>query len=124
MPHLEAITIHSRYPGQLAGFWAAVLDLPIDPADATAIEQGTLGATEAVLLGRRGDLHVWVSPADELAPVGGRVHLDVHLDGPADLDRLAELGAVHQWDDPRRRWRVFADPEGNLFCAVTAWAAR
>lgn len=124
MPHLEAITIHSRYPGQLAGFWAAVLDLPIDPADAAAIEQGTLSATEAVLLGRRDDLHVWVSPADELAPVGGRVHLDVHLDDPADLDRLADLGAVPQWDDPRGRWRVFADPEGNLFCAVTAWAAR
>jgi hypothetical protein len=31
--------------------------------------------------------------------------------------RLA-LGATWQWDDPRGRWTVLADPEGNLFCAI------
>lgn len=121
MPHLDAIVIHSRRPGELARFWSALLGLAIDPADAAAIEQGTLGESESVLLGRRDALHVWVSPAEELSPPGGRVHLDVRLDGPADLDRLARLGAVSRWDDPRGRWRVYADPEGNLFCAVTGW---
>ena len=70
MPHLEAVTIHSRRPSELAPFWSALLDLPIDPADAAAIERDTLGASESVLLGRRDALHVWVSPAEELAPVG------------------------------------------------------
>ena len=123
MPHLEAVTIHSRRPSELAPFWSAVLDLPIDPDDVAAIERGTLGESESVLLGRRDNLHVWVSPAKELPPPGGRVHLDVLLDGPADLDRLAALGAVPRWDDPDGRWRVYADPEGNLFCAVTGWCA-
>lgn len=118
MSHLEAITIHAERPGELARFWSALLDLPIDPADAVALEEETLGETEAVLLGRRDGLHVWLSPAGELPPPGARIHLDIGLGGPADLDRLAELGAVPRWDDPAGRWRVFADPEGNLFCAV------
>lgn len=123
MPHLEAVTIHSRRPSELAPFWSALLDLPIDPGDVAAIEHGTLGVSESVLLGRRDGLHVWISPAEELTPTGGRVHLDVRMDGPADLDRLVELGAVPQWDDPGGRWRVYADPEGNRFCAVTGWPA-
>lgn len=121
MSHLEAITIHSQRPGELARFWSDLLDLPIDPSDAAAIEQGTLGETEAVLLGRRDAVHVWVTPAEDLSPPGGRVHLDVAVDGPAALDRLAALGAVPQWDDPGGRWRVYSDPEGNLFCAITGW---
>jgi hypothetical protein len=100
-----------------------LLGLPIDPADAEAIERDTLAESESVLLGRRDALHVWVSPAEELSPPGGRVHLDVRLDGPTDLDRLAALGAVPRWEDPQGRWRVYADPEGNLFCAVTGWLA-
>ena len=122
LPHLDAITIHSRRPSALARFWSTLLDLPIDPSDARAIADGTLGDTESVLLGRRDGLHVWVSPAEELAPPGGRIHLDVVLDGPTDLDRLAELGATPRWHDPRGRWRVYADPEGNVFCAITDWA--
>ena len=121
MPHLDAITIHSRRPSELARFWSELLDLPIDPSDARAIDQGTLGETEAVLLGRRDAVHGWVSPADELAPPGGRIHLDVVLDGPADLERLAELGAEPRWNDDLGRWRVYADPEGNVFCAITRW---
>jgi hypothetical protein len=121
MPHLEAVVIHSRRPSELAAFWSALLDLPIDPADLAAIERGTLGEGESVLLGRRDALHVWVSPAEQISSPGGRVHLDVRLDGPDDLDRLAGLGAVPQWDDPDGRWRVYADPDGNLFCAVTGW---
>ena len=86
-----------------------------------AAPRASIAESESVLLGRRDALHVWVSPAEELAPVGGRVHLDVRLDRPADLDRLAALGAVPCWQDPQGRWRVYADAEGNLFCAVTGW---
>ncbi|MGN6243431.1 MAG: VOC family protein [Motilibacteraceae bacterium] len=119
MSHLEAITIHSRRPAVLAAFWSAVLALPVDPQDAQAIERGTLGECESVLLGRRDGPHVWISPAEQLSPPPGRVHLDIRLDDVADLDRLTSLGAVPQWQDPKGRWQVFADPEGNLFCALT-----
>jgi len=47
-----------------------------------------------------------------------RVHLDVRLDVDGDLDRLIALGATRQWEDPKGRWTVLADPEGNLFCAM------
>jgi len=120
VPHLEAITIHARQPARLAEFWSAVLDLPIDPADVSAIAEGTLADDESVLLGRRDGLHVWISPADDLPPAGGRLHLDVRLDATFGADRLIELGAVHDRDDPQGRWTVFTDPEGNRFCAVPA----
>jgi len=99
-------------------FWSPVLGLPIDPGDVVAIANRTLAADESVLLGSRDGLHVWISPAEELAPTGGRVHLDVRLDPTWDAGRLVELGATHVWDDPHGRWTVYADPEGNRFCAV------
>lgn len=115
---LEAITIQSRRPSALAPFWSAVLGLPIDPTDRAAIEDGTLGVSESVLLGRRDALHVWVSTVEHLAPPGGRVHLEVRVAGHDDLDRLTEIGATLRRVDPDGRWRVYADPEGNEFCAV------
>ena len=118
MAHLEAITIHAHEPARLAEFWSVLLGLPIDPADAEAIVAGTLQPGVSVLLGDRAGLHVWVSPADELAPVGGRVHLDVRLDPGQDDDLLRRLGATHTWTDPQGRWTVWTDPEGNRFCAV------
>jgi hypothetical protein len=120
VPHLEAVTIHARRPAELAGFWSSVLGLPIDPADETAIAAGSLGSHESVLLGRRDGLHVWVSPADELPDTGGRVHLDIRLDADLDPQGLEGLGATLVWEEPRGRWSVYTDPEGNRFCAVPA----
>lgn len=120
MPHLEAVTIHARHPAELARFWSTLLGLPVDPADEEAIANGSLGAHESVLLGARDGLHVWVSPADELADVGGRLHLDVRLDDDLDAEGLEALGATFVWAEPRGRWTVYADPEGNRFCAVPA----
>lgn len=118
MPHLDAIVIHCRKPAALAGFWSDVLGLPVAPADVAAIEAGGLGPDESVLLGSRDALHVWLTPVRELAPVPGRIHLDVRLGAASELDWLIGLGATRQWDDPKGRWTVLADPEGNLFCAV------
>ena len=118
VPHLDAIVIHCRQPAALAGFYAEVLGLPVAPADAAAIEAGTLGPDESVLLGSRDALHVWLTPVRALEPVPGRVHLDVRLDVDGDLDRLIALGATRQWEDPKGGWTVLADPEGNLFCAM------
>ncbi|SFC93861.1 hypothetical protein SAMN04487968_11528 [Nocardioides terrae] len=120
MPHLEAITIHARRPVELARFWSAALGLPVDPADATAIAAGTLADHESVLLGLRDGLHVWVSPAGDLAEPVGRVHLDVRLDDEFGPQDLIELGATLVWNEPQGRWSVYTDPEGNRFCAVPA----
>jgi catechol-2,3-dioxygenase len=114
VPHLDAIVIHCRQPAALAGFYAKVLGLPVAPADVAAIEAGTLGPDESVLLGSRDALHVWLTPVRALEPVPGRVHLDVRLDVDGDLDRLIALGATRQWEGPKGGWTVLADPEGNL----------
>ncbi len=118
MSHLEAIVIHCRQPGALARFYAEVLGLPVHPDDDAAIAAGTLGDNESVLLGSRDAMHVWLTPVRDLEPAPGRIHLDVRLDVADDLDRLIALGAARQWDDPKGRWTVLADPDGNLFCAV------
>lgn len=118
LSHLDAVVIHCRRPGELAPFYAELLGLPIDPQDDASIQAGTLGERESVLLGRREALHVWLTPVPDLEPAPGRIHLDVRLDSPEEPARLIALGATHAWDDPRGRWSVCADPEGNLFCAI------
>ena len=118
MPQLEAIVIHSQNPAALARFYAEVLGLPVSPDDEAAIAAGTLGEDESVLLGSRDALHVWLTPVRDPEPAPGRVHLDVRLDAASDLSRLIALGATRQWDDPKGRWTVLADPQGNHFCAV------
>jgi hypothetical protein len=115
---LEAIVINCREPATLAGFYAELLGLAVTPQDAAAIASGTLGQDESVLLGSRDSLHVWLTPVRDLQMVPGRVHLDVRLHPGEDPGRLTGLGATWQWDDPRGRWTVWADPEGNLFCAL------
>jgi catechol-2,3-dioxygenase len=118
VPRLEAIVINCREPAALASFYAELLGLAVSPEDAAAITAGTLGEDESVLLGSRDSLHVWLTPVGDQPPVPGRVHLDVRLDSGEDLGQLTALGATWQWDDLRGRWTVFADPEGNLFCAI------
>jgi hypothetical protein len=80
-----------------------------------AIEAGTLGPDEPVLLGSRAPCTCGSPPVRALEPMPGRVHVDVRLDVAGDLDRLIGLGATRQWEDPKGRWTVLADPEGNLF---------
>ena len=118
MPHLDAIVIHCQQPAALAGFYAELLGLPVAAADVAAIEAGTLGEDESVLVGSRDAPHVWLTPVRGLEPAPGRIHLDVRLDAVGDLDRLITLGATRRWDDSKGRWTVLADPEGNLFCAM------
>lgn len=95
---------------ELAGFWSALLDLPVSsrsgqflwlrPA-ALGVPQLAFQQVEAPTEGRR------------------RLHLDIHDDDPAGLRRKAEaLGAVfvegHDLGD--FHWDVMQDPEGNEFC--------
>lgn len=120
MATLAALTLYAHEPAKLAAFWSAVLDLPIDPSDKAAIAAGTLVPSEAVLLGRRDDFHLWISPADEMPPANGRIHFEVQLGTATDSDLLLQLGATRERDDPEGRWIVYADPEGNQFCAIPA----
>jgi hypothetical protein len=55
--------------------------------------------------------------------VKNRVHLDLHVGvdrRPAEVDRLAALGATKLWDGQQgpQTWVTMADPEGNEFCVA------
>jgi catechol-2,3-dioxygenase len=116
--YLEAIVINCRDPAALAPFYSRLLGLRIDPGDEAAIAAGTLGESESVLLGARDALHVWLTPARDLAPAPGRIHLDVRLETAEEIDAIIAMGATRQWEGPGGRWTVLADPEGNLFCLI------
>ena len=106
---LAAIVVNAGDPPSLAAFWAGVLGVPV-------VDSGPDWAQLA------GSLAFQSDPAPKHGP--NRLHLDVLVE---DLGRATEtvlsagarpLSEVQAADgDP---WRVFADPEGNEFCLVTA----
>lgn len=120
MADLINVTIHARNPRQLATFWGEVLGYSIVQDDGSLVRLAgprTSGAPDLLFL-----------RADELAPVGGRFHVDL---AAADIDpevsRLLALGAQladgeGESGRARRRvvgtveWVVLEDPEGNEFC--------
>lgn len=116
MSKLEALVMRCREPARLASFYSEVLGLPIDAAAAAAITDGTLGAQEAVLIGARDSLHIWLMPVAAEPTDSPAVHFDVRLDDATERDAFVALGAEHRWYGTDRRWEVLADPEGNLFC--------
>lgn len=116
MARLESLVIHCRQPAGLAAFYSAVLGLPIDSADAAALANGTFDPTEAVLIGDRDGLHLWLVPGEADRTDSPGVHFDIRLDDVAERDLFVSLGAQHRWFGPDQRWEVLADPEGNLFC--------
>ncbi|WP_029432860.1 VOC family protein [Blastococcus sp. URHD0036] len=114
---LSEIVVDSRDPEALAAWWAEVLGYRVlsreDGAVEIGPEAGFGGPAPTLVFG----------PVGELAPTGGRMHVDVNAtdcDQEAELQRLLALGAVPadvgQTGD--EGWHVLADPEGNVFCLL------
>ncbi|MEZ5408136.1 MAG: VOC family protein [Acidimicrobiales bacterium] len=119
MANLINVTIHAREPRRLAAFWSGALGYPVaqDSDDLVRLAGPRTGGAPDVLILR----------ADELAPTGGRVHVDLAAsDIGEEVRRLLALGAqLVDGEDaagPRRReahgipWVVLTDPEGNELC--------
>lgn len=120
MANLINVTIHARDPRGLAAFWSGALGYPIvqDSDDLVRLAgPRTSGAPDLLVL-----------RAGELAPTGGRFHIDLAAsDIDEEVQRLLALGAqlVDGEDESgraRRReahgipWVVLTDPEGNELC--------
>lgn len=95
----------------LAGFWAAVLERPVDE-----------GATAAyATIGFDDDGPTWMFHQPDGALPAGDNRLMLDLGGEADwsrqADRVEALGAERVSDNEVTgvRWVVFRDPEGNTF---------
>lgn len=116
MTTIAAITIDCENAVELATFWSAVLDRPID--------QGEPGASPffaRIAAGEGGP----PAPAmmfikvPEAKTTKNRAHLDLAAeDREAEVERLIGLGAtrIHDKDEWGVRWTTMADPEGNEFC--------
>jgi hypothetical protein len=114
---LIAISLDGADITKLAGFWAEVLEQPVNP-----------GATEtSAAITTLDGLRLLFHRVPEGKVVKNRVHPDLATtDYEADTDRLIKLGAVQLNDIEQggNRWRTFADPEGNEFDLVATTASR
>ncbi|MFD4176447.1 VOC family protein [Streptomyces anulatus] len=107
----EMITIDCADPQGLAAWWAEALGV-----EGTQDYDGfvILAATPLVLGFQR---------VPEPKAAKNRVHVDFSSpDRPADVERLAELGAtvVGEQSMEGMSWTVLQDPEGNEFCLSDA----
>ncbi|PZS32861.1 MAG: glyoxalase/bleomycin resistance/dioxygenase family protein [Pseudonocardiales bacterium] len=94
----------------LAGFWARVLDQPVD--DGASGDYATIGMTAAPA-GGPGWTFVGVP---EAKGAKNRVHVDLGAhDLEAEVSRVLELGATQlaKYEEDGARWVTLADPEGN-----------
>jgi hypothetical protein len=95
---------------ELAGFWSATLDRPVDAGANTYF--ATIGSAEP------GPTLMFLK-VDEPKTAKNRCHLDlVAGDRAAECKRLLDLGAQHiaEHDEYGHRWTVLRDPSGNEFC--------
>ncbi len=113
---VAAVTFDCDDALQLAEFWSAVLDRPIDRAEPAASEffaRITAGddSAEAPTL--------MFIKVPEAKTTKNRVHLDLASGNrAAEVERLLALGATHIHDKAEWgiEWTTLADPEGNEFC--------
>ena len=123
---LRSIVFDCARPAELARFWAAALGYSVRPYDAAEIERlhaagFTVDTDPSVVIDPpAGGPTIWFNRVPERKLTKNRVHIDVDLEGPEDVERLVRLGAhILRGDDEvaGERWLILADPEGNEFCA-------
>lgn len=113
---LAAVTVDCRNAAEIAAFWSAVFDIPIDTAPPGASQFFASIGRDDPSAGGPTMLFIQV-PEDKT--VKNRTHLDLAADDPAaEIERLVALGAtpIHEKDEWGHRWTTLADPEGNEFC--------
>ena len=104
------VTIDCAHASDLAGFYAALLDRPVDAGASEFF------ATVGRAAGAR-PLLMFIKVPDR-TPGKNSIHLDLHTsDGAAEVARAVGLGAKHVADfaEYGAVWTTLADPEGNLF---------
>ncbi|MFN2539466.1 MAG: VOC family protein [Mycobacteriales bacterium] len=111
-PRFEAVTIDCRDKHALAAFWCALLGTTV---------RGEIGQYLGLHPTGEGHPRLVFQQVSDLTEGRSRAHLDLESeDVEADAARAIELGAtlVRDVEDLGVRWKVLADPEGNLFCLV------
>jgi predicted enzyme related to lactoylglutathione lyase len=113
---IRHITVDSRDPYGLAGFWSSVTGWPISAEDSPGDPEVLLEPTEP------GAPELLFVAVPEAKASKNRWHLDLvgrTTTRDAEVSRIVDLGAsvVSDMRKPNGRgWVVLTDPEGNEFC--------
>lgn len=118
---LHHLVIDCPDPAALAGFYSALLDLPVTyrGGDWVVVAENDTTSGLAFQLSRDHQPPEWRNPTRPQ-----QMHLDVMVDDVDVADRLVlDLGAVRLWHDGGES-RVYADPAGHPFCLIPrpGWA--
>jgi hypothetical protein len=105
------VVIDSQRADEIAAFWSALLDRPIND-----------GANQFFALIPASDDRAFPAlmflAVPEPRQGKNRMHLDlVATDLPAEVERAVALGAIKiaEFDEFGTRWTTLTDPEGNVF---------
>ena len=114
---LAAVTFDCADAAQVASFWSAVLEHPVDDGGSAAF--AAIGLAEG---NERQPAWLFVA-VPEAKVAKNRCHPDLSTpDLPAEVERLLALGATKlaEHDEAGTRWTTLADPEGNELDVVQA----
>jgi hypothetical protein len=98
----KALCIDAVDPERLGTFWAAALDLDLEPLDDGDVK----------LTGPSALHTVWVNKVPEPVTTKQRMHLDVNA---VSVDEILAIGAT-PLDVESFKWKVLRDPEGGELC--------
>lgn len=107
----------------VASFWSAVLDRPLD--NGASAMYASIGGSD----GERQEPAWYFEKVPEPKRAKNRVHLDLVDPDPEAVDNRVRLSATivdeHSLPGTGHRWTVMQDPEGNEFCiaakSFTGW---
>lgn len=108
---LTSVTFDCADAAELASFWSAALERPVDDGASPDF---------AVITGTPGFMFLRVP---EAKTTKNRCHPDLAAaDLAAEVQRLKELGATHlaDHDEDGAVWATLSDPEGNEFDVVAS----
>ncbi len=114
---IAAITLDCHDAAELASFWSAVFEQPLDAEP----EPNRFFASMGRSTPGAGTTMMFIA-VPEGKTAKNRMHLDLQADDrEAEVARLIALGAtlVHDKDEWDTRWSTLTDPEGNEFCVAT-----
>lgn len=118
---IGAVTFDCEHAHNLAEFWSAALDRPIDPTEYEDPSGGAYFASIGRANPTPGEPVLMFIQVPEPKTAKNRAHLDLEAtDRAAEVERLVGLGAtvVHDKDEYGTRWTTLADPGGNEFCVA------
>lgn len=111
---LDAVTVDSIDPEELARFWCAVFGTEVDTRSGDPVQYLDLfpAAGAPTLRFQR---------VPEPKTAKDRLHFDVLVDDmDGAIERVEQLGAKHvsgaRFKEYQYAWQVMLDPEGNEFC--------